>query len=259
MSRVPLAVRLRGSRPSGVENLVAYATVSSTNDAARRLVSAWPEDLPLPATLVVALEQTAGRGREGRVWRSPTGEGIYASVLWPLADRRSVAAMPLAVAVGLCEAMRSFGVRECGVKWPNDLMVGDRKLGGILIEVLGPPRGPVTAIVGFGINMKMDREKLASLKATSIQSETGSVPSLAEAVCGCTRAVCCELGGLERRTTLAARYRDRVVHRPGDRLLWRQGGSVVEGRFRAIDSSGCLELETESGVRIINAGEIVIE
>ena len=253
-----LATRLRRSGPLPVDNLVLYESVSSTNDVGRRIASVWPGDLVLPPTLLVALEQRAGRGRDGRPWVSPPGSGAYVTLVWPLEDRRVLARTPLAVAVGLCEALRSIGVRSCRVKWPNDLVVGERKLGGILIEVSGPATGPARAIIGCGINVAIERERLGSLAAASIESETGSAPALSEVVTGGVRAVCRELRDLEERTNLVGRYRDKIVHRPGDRLIWRQGREIIEGRYRAIDGNGCLELETESGLRVVNAGEIVV-
>jgi len=254
-----LAARLEGVQPRWVENLVLYAQVASTNDVARRVVEALPRDLRLPETLVVALAQGSGRGRDGRAWVSPPGAGLYASLIWPLEDRRTIASIPLAVAVGLCAAVRSVGVAACQVKWPNDLVVGGRKLGGILIEVIGPSSGPVYAVIGCGINLAMERERLDALAATSVERETSEAPDLADLVISATRGVCRELRGLDDRTGLVDRYRDLIVHRPGDRLRWRQGREVVEGSYRGIDARGCLELETETQLRVVNAGEIVVE
>ena len=258
MTLEQLITRLRGAQPRLVDILLLYASVASTNQAARRVVELLPANLSLPETLIVALEQSGGRGRFDRVWVSPPGGGLYASLVWPLEDRRSIAALPLAVAVGLCAALRSVGVPGCQVKWPNDLVIGGRKVGGILIEAIGPAAGRGHAVIGFGINLAMEREKLDALAATSLERETSDAPDLADLVISCTREVRRELGGLDDRSALVDRYRDLVVHQRGDRLIWRQACEVVEGSYRGIDATGCLELETESGLRVVNAGEIVV-
>src|SRR4030095_6395550 len=100
-------------------------TVSSTNDHARALVR---EGAP-NGTVVVAEEQTAGRGRAGRSWTAPRGTGLMLSVLWELDEL-----LGLATAVAVCEACETTTAISCRIKWPNDVWAGDQKVAGILIE-----------------------------------------------------------------------------------------------------------------------------
>lgn len=150
-----------------------HARVDSTNDRAL----AWLADPRAPApdgALVSADAQTAGRGRRGRAWSSPAGRDIYASlVLRPGLDASGGAgfgALALAVGVGLREgllrafggerAWSSLGLPTLALKWPNDLLLGERKLAGILCESRWRGR-EVEIVVGFGVNVHREREDFA--------------------------------------------------------------------------------------------------
>ena len=122
-----------------------HAIIGSTNDRA----AAWIGEGAPHGAVVSADAQTAGRGRRGRVWVSPPGENVYASVvLRPDAARPDFGAIGLAVAVGIADALPI----EVELKWPNDLLVGGRKLGGILCESRWMGARP-DVVVGFGINV----------------------------------------------------------------------------------------------------------
>jgi BirA family biotin operon repressor/biotin-[acetyl-CoA-carboxylase] ligase len=100
--------------------------------------------------------QTAGRGRRGRNWVSPFGANLYLSLAWSFAQwPRQLTALPLAVGVACAQALREAGLAEVGIKWPNDLYVDGRKLGGILIEHRAEAGGPCRVIIGIGLNVAM--------------------------------------------------------------------------------------------------------
>lgn len=124
-------------------------------------------------TIVVADAQTAGRGRLGRPWASPPGKNIYLSAIVraprPVAE---LAPMTLAIGVGVVDAVRAAGVPGAALKWPNDVVVGVKKLSGILCEVAGD--GCVVA--GIGVNVNVDASQLPAeiaARATSISDERG--------------------------------------------------------------------------------------
>lgn len=102
----------------------------------------------------VAEFQSAGRGRRGRTWVSPLAGGLCLSVGWrfelPMAQ---INALGMATAVAMIKALEGFGIGGLGVKWPNDLFSGGRKLGGVLIEVKGVVDGPCQVVVGIGLNI----------------------------------------------------------------------------------------------------------
>ena len=145
-----------------------YDSVSSTNDLVLQM-----EDAP-EGTVVIAGTQTAGKGRRGRKWSSPPGEGLYLSVilrpplpydkLWQTAFVASLAA---------CEAIRQVSSLDARIKWPNDILINGRKVCGILIET----RGFVVAGIGVNVN---NQDFPPELNATSISLELGRTLSVAD-------------------------------------------------------------------------------
>lgn len=100
--------------------------------------------------------QTAGRGRRGREWVSPFGANLYLSLAWSFPQwPRQLTALPLAVGVACARTLREVGLDHIGLKWPNDLHINGRKLGGILIEHRAEAGGPCRVIIGIGINVAM--------------------------------------------------------------------------------------------------------
>jgi BirA family biotin operon repressor/biotin-[acetyl-CoA-carboxylase] ligase len=128
---------------------IDLATCGSTNDEAARLARAGARH----GTIVVADTQTAGRGREGRAWASPPGAGLYLSaVVRPPLPLAMVPAMTLAIGIGLCDAIRSFGA-DAVLKWPNDALVGGRKLAGVLVEAHSQGTRLDAVVIGIGVNL----------------------------------------------------------------------------------------------------------
>ncbi len=141
-----------------------HDALASSNDRARELAAAGA-----PETAVVAAEQTAARGRQGRAWHAPPG-GVWLSVLVrPDLPPSDVPVLTLATAVAVTRAAREAGV-DAAIKWPNDVLVGDRKLSGILTE----SGGVEWAVVGVGVNANLDPADLPE-GATSVRAEGGDV------------------------------------------------------------------------------------
>jgi BirA family biotin operon repressor/biotin-[acetyl-CoA-carboxylase] ligase len=135
-----------------VEQLDVLLTVDSTN---RHVAEA---ESPPPGTTQVCLAevQNSGRGRRGRSWLAPFGSGICMSMSWQFTEAPpTFSALSLAVGVAVVNALRSLGVEGVGLKWPNDLIWQQRKLGGILIEMRGESAGPAQVIIGIGLNIRM--------------------------------------------------------------------------------------------------------
>jgi BirA family biotin operon repressor/biotin-[acetyl-CoA-carboxylase] ligase len=255
--------------PPPLDNVVCLPGLPSTNTLGRRIAAEYLKDeLPVPTVAIVAFEQTAGRGRWGRRWASPAGRGVYASLVVPVAAPAELAALPLAVAVGLAQALDRHlavaGAERCRLKWPNDLTVGGRKLGGILIDALAEGERSA-AVVGFGINHGLGEDELAALEAggagaaTSLALEIPAPPPLPALVWELVAAVRRQLGRLgdaDHAAEAARRYADLSVHRPGDRLRCRAGEETVEGTFLGFDKRGYLRLEVGGEERRLAAGEV---
>ena len=236
-----------------------FRRLGSTQEKARQIVRDLPASAYPPSrTLVVAWEQTEGQGRLARRWVSPAGGGLYCTLIHPLGGPEPPLSLPLSVGVALCRAARRMGVQDCQLKWPNDLVVGTRKLGGLLIGVVSGPREAMpTALIGFGINLRRDQEGLLPDAATSVTGESGA-PTTAAALLA---HVAPQLRDLPTdpmpNAELLSEYRSLLRHRPGDELEWRQGDQVVHGRFIGVDESGHIVIETGQGRRALCVGDII--
>lgn len=103
-------------------------------------------------TVCLADSQGSGRGRMGRNWLSPPGANIYLSILWHYEDHAYLTGLSLAIGVAVARALTVSGLSDVGLKWPNDILWQDKKLGGILIEATGTAHGGCQVVIGLGIN-----------------------------------------------------------------------------------------------------------
>ena len=256
------------ARPAGTgpSNLVLLDRIDSTNRLAARMVRDYlDESLRPPPALLLSCEQTGGRGRQGRVWVSPRGAGLYASRLLET-EVAALVSLPLLTVVGLARGLRSWLGDCCRVKWPNDLLVEGHKIGGVLIEVLSRRGGDPLAVVGFSANYGGAEPPVPEATTLLRELEAGKgdpegppreAPSFGRFVWELVRAVEKELEHLGDIPRAVRRYRELTVHAEGDHLTCRLGEDTVEGTFRGFDERGFLLLETGSGVRPVAAGEVV--
>lgn len=240
-----------------------YGRTDSTNTRARELAAAGAPH----GTVVTAAEQTEGRGRQGRVWTAPAGKALlYSALVRPLERRHML--LPLAVPLAVAEAAEELAPDiECGLKWPNDVLVDRRKLAGLLIEAR-PQDG--WAVVGVGLNLTIaENEFPPDLRDTAISlsgSRAGgrgksrrSLPAVAPAGLPPTPHTAAvvlsrRLGHwleADERSILAA-WRERDALR-GREVAWDGGSGVADG----VDDRGYLLVVTARGERIaIGAGEV---
>jgi len=208
-----------------------FDTVTSTQEAARFLIS---EGRAKAGDVVLADSQTAGRGRFGREWRSPIG-GLYATFL--LEDGTL---LPLSAGVAVALALERFGLKP-GLKWPNDIVIDKKKLGGIIVEKVGD-----IAVVGIGINLST-----APLKGSTCALEHGVMidrDTLLEAI----RA---ELEAEREEGEVLASYLSRSVT-IGLRISVKRGNlPPLFGIARGIDEEGRLLVETGLGIVPISSGD----
>lgn len=254
------------ARPAGVrwpENIVVVRRVASTNQLARSIVADYESEAQdLHPLLILALEQSGGRGRQGRSWSSPAGRGVYASRVLSTRDPELLQSLPMLVGLGLCRALARHLPAPCRLKWPNDLVVetpeGRRKIGGVLIEALIHPGEGAAAIIGFGVNHSHAAEDLPET-GTSLRGLGGPgaelpLPELTWAlVAGVER----ELARLGDAAYAVESYRELSVHRPGEALSCRVGEQVVEGTFLGFDEHGRLRLDRRGEEILVSSGEVI--
>jgi BirA family transcriptional regulator, biotin operon repressor / biotin---[acetyl-CoA-carboxylase] ligase len=218
-----------------------FALTDSTNTRARELAAAGAPH----GTVVTASEQSEGRGRQGRTWTAPADKALlYSAIVRPLDDRHLL--LPLAVPLAVCEAAAELtpGI-ECGVKWPNDVLVGGRKLAGVLIEAR-PQDG--WAVAGIGLNLAISREEFPpDLRDTAI-SLTDLEPIAATAI---LNRHLDEWVNAEQSAVLQA-WRERDALR-GREVAWDGGSGVADG----VDDRGYLVVIAPGGDRVtVGAGEV---
>jgi BirA family biotin operon repressor/biotin-[acetyl-CoA-carboxylase] ligase len=219
--------------------ILYFPTIGSTNDVAASL-AAEPGAVGM---VVIADAQTAGRGRRGRTWFSPAGSGLYVSVIVAPAHgaadpERATALLTLATGVALAEGVERATGLGPAIKWPNDLLVGPRKLAGILAEAFGD-----AVVLGYGINVgPMAYPPELRDRATSLETELG-------------RAIDRSVVAVETLAALAVRYADLVggrfdaildawrrrapSHR-GARVMWDTPAGPQSGITEGIDERGGL-------------------
>ncbi len=254
-------------RPEGApESVVLLLRADSTNHLGRRIADEYQaEEQALPPLLVLALEQTGGRGRQGRGWVSPAGKGVYASRILQADDPASLQSLPLLAGIGLCRALAPFLPSPCRLKWPNDLLVetpaGRRKIGGILIEAATRAGGPSLAVLGFGVNHGHDAGELpetgASLRTLGVDVGPNGL-SLEALTWALVMGVERELAHLGDMAYAAAAWRGLTVHRPGERISFHggEGTGLLEGEYAGIDDHGRLILHTGDGEQRLSSGDI---
>lgn len=228
----------------GVPVVEAYARIGSTNDRALELASSGPNAM----AVVVADEQTAGRGRRGARWHSPPGGGLWMSVVLPVA--RPLPHASLLVGLGVAEAIERVAPDvRVGIKWPNDLMIRGGKVGGILCESSG-----AAVVAGIGINLRSLGTSPAmelAYRATSLEAECGRclpVSDLAGAIVGALKG---RAWVLDEVSAVELASRDALL---GARVETEEHGAGVG---RGIDRSGALVLERPDGSRVrVVAGSV---
>jgi len=192
-------------------------------------------------TLVTADEQTAGRGRQGRVWTAPPRSGVLMSVVL----RELSETLPLAAAVAVCDSLAV----EAQIKWPNDVWIDGRKLAGILVEAR-PQEG--WAVLGIGMNVTTE-EFPPELHATSLRL-AGLAVATDDALSALLSTLAAWLPRPPAEILAAWRSRDALL---GHRVRWANGGR--EGTAAGIDESGALIVETVDGTVTLDAGEVHLE
>jgi BirA family biotin operon repressor/biotin-[acetyl-CoA-carboxylase] ligase len=243
-----------------VRNRVLLASADSTNAVARGIVRSFLDsDIQPPSFLVVAVRQEAGRGRLRREWLSLPDRGVYLSLVIASQGEEELASLPLLVGAGVSRRISQICGCQCRLKWPNDLMVGGRKVGGILIECLTRGQAASGAVIGIGVNYS-GSEEVSAVGGIGMDEITQELPELPEVVAEIAVAVEDELQHIGDMAYAVARSREVSEHQPGDSIRFRTGEGVQQGTFAGIDDRGHLILLGSRGVEIrLSAGDVVEE
>lgn len=240
-----------------IPQVLRFDSLPSTNlEAAKRAVAGASEGL-----CIVAAEQTAGRGRLEREWVSPKGAGLYFSiVLRPSFEQSTWPLLTLMAAVAVHDALRDSCAAQTDIKWPNDILAGDRKLCGILAETVETSSGRAL-VLGIGINLSGVAGNAALREtATSVEALTGQIPdfeTVLKALLSALESYYQVLQGPGGPEDVIREWGARSTYANGKRLRVTNAGETIEGVSRGLERDGGLRLETEDGkIQVIRAGDV---
>ena len=242
-----------------ISSLAVLTSVPSTNDLATTLLQ--NSEITHGAVLL-AEYQSRGKGRRGRVWVSPFGRNLCLSVVWSFSNGLAgLQGLSLVVGLGVLRALQAEVSLKAGLKWPNDIVASGAKLGGILIEIEGDVEGPVTAVIGIGLNVSMARAAdLAISQAwTDVAALCGEAPSrnrLAGRIIGECIGILAEFDAHPFQHFLDEwRSADALI---GKTVSVDSAQGTVRGIARGIDASGALLLIANRQWMRITAGDVSV-
>lgn len=231
-----------------------FDSIDSTNAEALRAIDRG-QAAPF---LVLAERQTAGRGRRGRKWVSPFAENLYYSLVLRIeGGMRQLEGLSLVVGLAVMRTLREQGVVGVGLKWPNDLLVGQKKIAGILLELVGDPADVCHVVLGIGINVNMQAADEVDQQWTSMRLESGRVFDRNRLVV--------ELG-LVLKDYLGRHQSDGFsgIHAEWEQNHLWQGRAVsliagvnqIDGVVIGIDNQGALRLRVDGVEKVFSGGEL---
>ncbi|MDP3293544.1 MAG: biotin--[acetyl-CoA-carboxylase] ligase [Nevskia sp.] len=261
LERLDAATIRAGLSPASSARLAGLDVALRVDSTNQRLIEAASASDP---QALFAEAQTAGRGRRGRDWRSPFGANLYLSLAWSFAGwPPKLGTLPLAVGVVAARALETAGLPGVQLKWPNDLRIGDAKLGGILIESRSEIGGACRVIIGLGLNVAMTAGQGTDLEQawTSVHAAqlTAGQPSatrnaLATALLDSLLAALAQFEQDGFASFLADWNRLDLA---AGRAVRIEGATVLEGHACGIDPDGALIVESADGQRHhVHAGEV---
>lgn len=238
-----------------------YDSIGSTNDEAKLLARSGAPH----GTVLIAGHQTAGRGRLGRSFQSPADMGIYLSViLRPQCPPQALMHLTCAAAVAMCDAVQEVSGLHPGIKWTNDLVIGSRKLGGILTELSVDPITGNTAyaIVGVGINCKQKTEdfppELQDMAISLSDAAKKSIDRAALAAAMVQALHRMDTALLTGRAAMMERYRKHCIT-IGKQIVLLRGEKRQYGTALSVDEEGGLVVQFQSGeVQTVSSGEVSV-
>lgn len=229
-------------------------STDSTNVQALRAIS---EGVSMPL-LVLAERQTAGRGRRGRVWVSPYAENLYYSLALRMEGGMArIEGLSLVVGLAVLGALREEGVQDAGLKWPNDVLVGGRKLAGILLELVGDPGDVCHVVIGIGVNVNMKTAESVDQDWTSVRLQTGRLVDRSRLAASISLKLQAELAKHARLGFAQMREEWERHHLwQGKTVTLISGARQVQGTALGVDGQGALRLEVQGQEQVFSGGEL---
>jgi BirA family biotin operon repressor/biotin-[acetyl-CoA-carboxylase] ligase len=256
MNHEEIRAKIRGNLG---REIFFYAETDSTNSLALKRASKAGE-----GTVIIADSQTKGRGRLGRHWVSPPGVNIYMSIiLKPAIAPRDITLLAVMASVACAHALNKVTALDVSIKWPNDLVVNSRKIGGILSEMKTDQGKIVSVILGIGINVNMDRDAFPEdlrETATSVKIESDRLFSREELVAEIFNEIDTWYNVLKTRgRTVLLEESQRLSNTIGKSVSVLVGQEMFRGFAETIDADGMLLVRLSSGeAKKISSGDLTV-
>lgn len=227
--------------------IIELDTVDSTNNYAMQLIDA---NKAYNGLTITARTQTGGKGQRGRTWMDNAGDALLMSVI--ITPKQAIPQQFVfnsSVAVAVATVLQNIsGIPGIYIKWPNDIIVNDKKAGGILIENVLRGSTWAYSVIGIGLNINQEVMPEGLPFATSLANVTGkkfNIPGLRDAIC---RGISDTISGQASEAEIMTRY-NHLLYKRGEKQVFRSESGVWEALIVRAHSNGTLELQTEDGRR----------
>ncbi len=237
--------------------ILRFDSIGSTNTEALKQAKRGADE----GLCIIANQQTAGRGRHGRIWISEKDAGLYFSVvLRPKIENKFLPLMTLAAAIAVYDLLVELYALRPDIKWANDVHINEKKICGILAEMTETSKG-LAIILGIGINLKSSNFP-PELKetATSIEEETNQAPEMETLLQTLTKLIAQfyrELSGENGSQKILAEWAKRSSYFSGKSIKVTLENETIFGTTRGLEENGALRVETASGeINIIQTGDV---
>lgn len=235
------------------EAIHVHWQIDSTNEEAKRELLKQPNQ----PVVILTESQTQGRGRRGRVWQSPFAENLYLTIGWPFtAGISSIEGLSLAVGLVVADVLTELGIADVSLKWPNDVLVANQKIAGVLIDISGDPLDCFNAVVGVGLNVNMS-EAVIDQSWTSVLSQTGAYAQRTDLAAALIERLSVLLSEFQRHGF--SHYHEswsRYDSMKGRQVVLSMGDQKVFGVSCGVDQNGAVLIECDGTIRAYNGGEI---
>jgi BirA family biotin operon repressor/biotin-[acetyl-CoA-carboxylase] ligase len=213
--------------------------------------------------LYIAEQQTAGRGRRGRLWASPFARNLYFSLTWSFGGgAASLEGLSLVVGLALRNGLAAMGVRGVALKWPNDLLHQGRKLAGVLLEMSGDASGQCQVVIGMGVNVAMPEDAATGVDQpwTDLQQIMGESLDRNRVLAALLNALVPALQQFERQgfTPFRDAWQQHNAHQ-GQQVRLSTDSFSQQGECLGVDAKGALLLATDAGVKAFYGGELSLK
>lgn len=242
---------------SRLESVDTVLALGSTNAELLRLANSAHRPRAL-----LAESQSAGRGRRGREWYSPFGASLYLSLLWPFEElNRGLSGLSLVIGIAVAEAIERTSGARAELKWPNDVVYRDRKLAGILLELVGEPQGPCKVVIGIGLNCSLPPTAASAIDQPWVDlASVCALPQERNVLAADILNSCCAMLPEFAIQGFAAfheqwKQRDALVGRD---IRLQLGSNVHTGTARGVDETGALLLDDGNSVAAWVSGEVSV-